>query len=314
MFLNIFLTRFLYRHPFSASTTIVAISLLFATSSFADYEGVTFDVGLYASSNPGEGRCCSNCSDLSTVDEYADSFFSGLQVIEYDVVAQSHNLGVDDADFSDNDWFPNWGADHVSTTGVDWADVAFYIGHGHHECDGTYYYSKYQMGENHGTQDGHTCAVRSADRTGSSNGHMTYGEGGSGEDLNALVLYTCEGVHYCVWQHGGYAPMDNGHFCILNGFHGVATAPAGDADDVWYYVVSSSTSGIGDNWIDSFFCSSCNGSYDRCPTSIIWGSSSTVRSNIFNYAGFKDFDDEGAHNGTTFFYISGCDPDNGEKL
>lgn len=290
---------------------VVLVLAIFVTAAGAraDYEGATFGVEKYG----GSGECC--CSDLSYTGDAASSARYALLALGYSPVQFNLDQAVDSRDWVDAGLYPDWGRDNVAPSGTDWADVAFYSGHGNHMCSSIHgYYSEITMGDNSGPSSPLTCSPQT---------HlMRFGEGASSaSDLNVLILAGCETVQRCVWEHGGYDGLDgegapSTGFNVINGFHGSSYDQATLPANVQNYILDSKYDGIGDNWIDEMtdFANWPWEPADQCPTSVVLGDSRTSRANQFNNGGFRDLKSTGFHTGSSFFYIAGCDPDDGEQL
>jgi len=103
---------------------------------------------------------------------------------------------------------------------------------------------------------------------------------------------------------------------VINGYHGISYDQSANPGHVFDYIVDSQYNGIGDNWIDEMN-DLANWAWepaDQCATSVVLGDASASRANQFYNGGFRDLKSTGAHSGSSFFYIDGCDPDDGEKL
>jgi hypothetical protein len=80
------------------------------------------------------------------------------------------------------------------------------------------------------------------------------------------------------------------------------------------YVDSSRYSGLGENWLAERVVWESGDNTDQCPTVAVFGSSSSLRHNLFYNGGLDDHLDTGSHTGGSYFYLSGCDPINGPEL
>src|SRR5262249_39799454 len=77
---------------------------------------------------------------------------------------------------------------------------------------------------------GEDCSPLTAWRPASTNGHIRLGGTTPNENANAYVLFSCQSAHKCVWEAGGYSPMDRGQFNVMNGFHGIVWEAVGYQD------------------------------------------------------------------------------------
>lgn len=270
----------------------LVLSLVPLGSASADRELVTFAVEQYGSSP----RCCEGCGQLPGLVEMTLAFSEAFS--DYDTVERWFNQAVDGRDFTDPDLNPN-GADNQSPRGTDWADVIFYTGHGGRQCGDRPRWVP-TMG------DSEMCRPRT-------DLDMRFGGSSADRDANAMVTFSCQSAHRCVWESGGYDNLDAGSFNIWNGFHGTTWLGAGTAQAIRNYGRDARHNDIGDAWLDDMFRSSSSHE-PSCPVSIVWGSNEAQAEEFFDDAGWKDFHDVGAHNVSMFFFIQGCDPRNGEKL
>lgn len=118
------------RHLRAYSAFFFLVTVLFASESRSEIEGSTFGVENYGT----YPLCCSTCADLTYTKNEAAWVRDGLVAVGYTQVQLSQDSAVDGQDWTD--WrTPNvWGADDFDPTGTDWADVAFYAGHGIRFC------------------------------------------------------------------------------------------------------------------------------------------------------------------------------------
>ena len=135
----------------------------------------------------------------------------------------------------------------------------------------------------------------------------------SGRDANAYVLFACQSAHKCVWDDGGYSPMDQGQFNILNGFHGLVWEASGYQDDLKDYAYHAKWNDVGDAWLDDLYRYRYVNS-SNCPVAIVWGANEAEMDDFFENAGWFDFHNTGAHGFSTFYYLDNCNPRDGDKL
>jgi hypothetical protein len=206
------------------------------------------------------------------------------------------------------------GADTALDTGADEADVIYLHTHGNHtgpSIDTSVFppklvgpaFSKLSMGNS-----SFTCGART-------DTDMLWGQ--SGGDLDIAVIKACQSGDHEVWSFGGYNSMQSssGSLSMWNAFHGDSSCGGNVTDYVGDYAATSMSNGVGENWIDDAY----DGAFwpwedDDCPVSIVWGSSKSVRKNMFENGGFRDRKDTGSKSGSTYFFVAGCDPDHGSKL
>jgi hypothetical protein len=300
-------------------------SLLFAISrpSSAEYESVIFGVDDFNCRT-----CCPYGDELSYSAETADDMDTGFELINYDQTTWYSNGAVDGRDWTD-DSRRIWGTDDDDPYGTDYADVAVIISHGVSKCSTSTdnaggYWSDFIMGEKHGggvdrcmSSSCQDCRIRTnsyyytdGDECIEYSGHMKYGGGAPNEELNVLIMSTCQSMQKCVWDNGGYAHVDDGGEALqmINGFHG-------DSHEAWYtpgdhkdYVHYAESNGIGDDWVDKLT------KYDDCAVSYVIASSESTATTFYTFGGFKDLKDTGSHNGAWIWFVGGCNPYNGPAL
>lgn len=279
----------------------LAALALAAHPALADRELVMFTPEQYGASP----LCCLGCDDLPNAIQDGQHFDNAFA--DYDVVQQWNNQAVDGENFGEADWLA-WGDDESSPTGTDWADVIFYSGHGSRTCSSSAWYSSIVMGE------ADKCSPRTAYRSGGgTQGHLRFGGDTPGRDANAYVLFTCQSAHKCVWEEGGYSPMDQGQFNILNGFHGLVWEASGYQDDLKDYGYHAKWNDMGDAWLDDLYRYRYANS-SNCPVAILWGANEAEMDDFFENAGWFDFHNTGSHTQTGFYYLKNCNPRDGDKL
>jgi hypothetical protein len=270
----------------------VVCAAIGALSARAADEAVAFTYDNEAISGMCDGDSLWGYSG-DVADSWDSQFSSWTSLALWDSSELWYDLAVDDEDWIGVD-------DDVDPYGVDHADVGLYVGHGHHSCTGVEN-SLILMGDDeHGD-----CSMHTTD--------MEFGVNGG--DLDIVVLNACETAHKCVWAAGGYSAMadTNGSFRMLLGFHGVSYLNGFSGGDMSTFTSQSRTTGIGENWIDTWYDWWIGDNNDRCPTGVIWGESSSVRDSYWNNGGWSDRRSTIATN-SSFYYIDGCDPDNGVEL
>lgn len=251
--------------------------------------------------------CCTGCDDLPNTIQDGQHFDAGF--VSYDVQEHWKNQAVDGRDFTDPDVSAS-GADSTSPNGTDWADVIFYSGHGSRTCDQfTGHWSSIVMGDRN---DGETCSPRTAWASGF-DGHMRFGGATASRDANALVTFACQTAHKCVWENGGYSPMQRERFDVLNGFHGIVWEVSGYQGDLEDFANDAEWNDVGDAWIDRMYRWRKSGE-NNCPVAIIWGENEDEVLDFYDNAGWYDFHDTGQHAISLFIYLDGCNPKDGDEL
>lgn len=271
--------------------------------AYADWESVAFSVGSFNGS--GECSCTSSdgkaCSEGSWFENAAISFDNGMEEIGYAQTKRWHNQQVDGKDFVDPDLY-SYGRDYHDDQGTDFADVIFLSTHGGAKCESPTYRSWWTMGA---SNTGETCSPRTDQ-------HVQWGD----EDANVAMFMACQSAQKCVWENDGYDQIATGSFSTLLGFHGFSWQTDANVSRINNHIVSSENDHIGDNWVDDMTYIH-NWSWqdpEQCGVAIVWGSSSSKRDNQYYWGGFKDFNDTGSKTGSTYYYISGCDPEGGVSL
>jgi hypothetical protein len=192
-------------------------------------------------------------------------------------------------------------ADDLRTDyGTDDADVLYVHTHGGHRESASDYSSHLLMGSS--SQD---CRPRT-------NENMLFNS-----DLDIAVIKACQSGNYEVWKNSGYRQQitqSSSSFSMWNAFHGDSSCGSHVTSYVTSYSLSSNDNGAGENWIDAAYDSDVDPDQDDCPVSIVMGSTSSSRQLMFEYGGWLDMKDTGTKSGSTYFFIGGCDPSNGQVL
>jgi hypothetical protein len=194
------------------------------------------------------------------------------------------------------------GNDSSSNAGADEPDVFYVHTHGSHNENG----SSLSMGN-----ASFACSV-------STNGDMLWGNAAGGGDLEIAVVKACQSGDYNTWKNGGYGAAfstSSSSFTMWNAFHGDSSCGGHVTDYVGDYSATSFNNGVGENWLDEAY----DGAFwpwedDDCPVSIVMGSSRANRDLMYEWGGFRDRKNTGSKTGSTYYYIAGCDPDNGVQL
>lgn len=137
-------------------------------------------------------------------------------------------------------------------------------------------------------------------------------------DLQIAVVKACQSGNYDVWLGRGYGAQFNetaSPFTMWNAFHGDSSCGSNVTSYVDSYVKESDFNGVGENWLDEAYDYDSGSNDDDCPVSILFGALKADRELMFTYGGWKDRKDTGDKTGaSTYFYIGGCDPSNGDPL
>jgi hypothetical protein len=289
---------------------VTALLFLASPGAFAFEELQTYGVGNF----DGTGECSAG-SDLSFTVTQADAF--------RDIVAawgtwdgttsQVGNLSVDGHDFADASLdSPAWGEDSVTDEGIDDADVAYLSSHGTFDCSGGAgeSFSVMVMGDGN-DNSGEECWLETdSDPSASQTQDILVGN----TDTEIIYFDTCSSAQKCVFDNDGYDPVNGAELIMWAGYHGVSFDSSAQVTALENYVSNSRVSGVGDNWLDYRWVNSIFADSDQCPTVIIWGSSSTNRDDMYNNGGVEDWIDTGAHTGMGFYFITNCDPADGNQL
>ncbi|RYZ39141.1 MAG: hypothetical protein EOO71_21275 [Myxococcaceae bacterium] len=189
--------------------------------------------------------------------------------------------------------------DTQSNAGVDDANVLFVHTHGGH--NESFLRSWLVMGTNADACEAITDI------------HMNLGNG----KLNIAVVKACQSGDYQVWKQGGYRQAmvtSTSGFSMWNAFHGDSSCGNFVKRYVKRYVANSRGDGVGENWIDEAYDWDIGKNNDDCPVSIVFGETEAQRVAMFEAGGWRDRKNTGRKIASTYFYVGGCDPDNGQKL
>ena len=136
------------------------------------------------------------------------------------------------------------------------------------------------------------------------------------DDTQIAVVKACQSGDYDVWQNGGYRQQflaSSSKMSMWNAFHGNSSCTWTTSWWVEDYAEDSVYNGVGENWIDEAYSDSWF-SGDDCPTSIVFGSTTAARQDLYTNGGWLDRKNTGSKTGSSMFYISGCSPDSGRTL
>ena len=280
----------LYRTLAVSALVFTATTMMSAISQGA-YEGSAFGVENYADCAPG--------SNLSWTIDKAQHVRDALAGLSYTSLNTSTDYYVDGRDFIDNN---QGGSDNVATTGTDWADVAFFSGHGGYHCGPTAAerYTWIVMGDD---VDGCTPLISS---------NMVFGEGGDNEDLNYFITDACHTAELCAFWAGVFFSLDGGgsgaQLGFYGGWHGSIFDESTDPDMYAAYVDGAEFNGVGDDFLDLSDVPS-GADNDECATPIAFcETSEQCYYDIMERGGFKDMNSSGTHYQSWNRYICNCDP------
>ncbi|HET6337994.1 MAG TPA: DUF6345 domain-containing protein [Polyangiales bacterium] len=290
--------------------------LLLGSPAQAEYESVAHAVRYYGWE---EGRCgCFDeinkpCTEPAIWETYAATFDNRMTTtMAYEQTEKYLNMSVDPFDFVDpalNVLGPGvtYGADADDPYGTDFADVIFYAGHGNHACNSTEGWNfELATGQQHPAQPGQqaqSCWLRT-------DKHLRWGD----EDANVAILFSCSSVQHCVWDAYGYDAMATGQFNVLLGFHGTMLLSSANNTRLDGYLAGTKTEGIIDDWFDEITQIKSGADNDECGTAIVFGPTKAERDNVALHAGYRDLITTPTSNNSSFWYIDGCDPHDGEAL
>ena len=253
----------------------------------------------------GSGQCGSSGMTHPVHTETASAFLTPFAIMklfgQWDQTATLNNSNAKSSLFTDSGKAGACActADDVATDkGLDESDVIYVHTHGGHSVSPAN--SSISMGKS-GT--GLVCSART-------DLNMRWNS-----DLDIAVIKACQSGDYETWSHGGYRQQlttSSSGFRMWNAFHGDSSCGSHVTDYVGDYAAESFFDGVGENWLDEAFDE--DGSDDDCPVSIVMGSSSSNRRNLFENGGWLDRKATGSKTGSTIFYFLGCHPDNGIQL
>ena len=276
--------------------------MLLASGARADHEAHVYGIANFG----GTGQCGN--SDM-THDEHTDTAGVFADVFEdlrssgkWDQVLYRNNSLARGSYFSDTSKAASCNcstADNVDNYGADSADVIFVHTHGGHAASSGNYYTALSMGNS-----SYDCSVRTDQ-------NMLWNS-----DLEIAVIKACQSGDYDVWANGGYRNQfttSESHLSVWNAFHGDSSCGWTTSWWVSDYAEDSIYDGVGENWLDEAYDDNWF-TGDDCPTSIVFGSTSAARENMYQYGGWLDRKDTGSKVGSSIYYISGCAPDKGRVL
>lgn len=185
--------------------------------------------------------------------------------------------------------------------GVDDEDVALFYGHGTRSCSGGKFYSSILMGDDYANQCNHYL--------GKQVNSTRWGD----DDLNIVILDTCQSMHKCVADNGGYWVGENRMMTIM-GYHGISYDSLVHTWDFEDFVDQSRNDGIGDNFLDETVRTPSGANNDTCPAAFVYGATEADRSYIYQFGGLKDWKTITSHSKATYFYMKNCDPLDGATL
>jgi len=237
-----------------------------------------------------------------TAAAFADEFQALQATGDWDQVDTMNNTNARGSYFTDAAKDSANGDDLHTDKGADEADVVYIHTHGGHSLSGAY--SSLEMGN-----ASYSCNVYT-------DSDMLFGDSAGAGDLEIAVVKACESGDYDVFLAGGYGALkvDDSVFTMWNAFHGDSSCGNFVTRYVEDYAAESVYEGVGENWLDEAYSNSIFTNGDDCPTSIVFGSTSSLRLSMYEHGGWRDKKDTGSKTGSTIHYFGNCNPDNGSKL
>lgn len=270
-----------------------------AIAAQADHETHSYGIAEFGSA----GECGSGSNhDVheDTANEFDDAFDALQSSGLWDSSIVRLNGSVRGTYFKDVSKRPTTAADDQASYGADEADVFFIHTHGSHKASGGDYYTNLTMGTS-----SYDCGVRTD--------QDMYWD----LDLDIAIVKACQSGDYLVWQNGGYRQeyVDaNGQMRMWNAFHGNSSCGNHVKRYVGRYAGNVTYDAVGEEWIDQAYDRDLGANNDDCPTSIVFGDSSTKRDSMYEYGGWRDRKAMGTRSGSSIYYVSGCDPSAGIEL
>ena len=255
----------------------------------------------------GAGQCGTSGLSHSVHATTAGAFNNVFTMLKsaglWDSVKSANNMSARGSYFTDKTkgGVCSCTADDVASAGADAADVIYV--HTHGDQDGKS--SGLLMGNS-----SYDCNVRTDE-------NMYFGNGKGDGDLDIAVIKACESGDYDVWKGGNYRKQmvaSDSSFSMWNAFHGDSSCGSHVTSYVNLYSLLSINDGAGENWLDAAYDNDSAANSDDCPVSIVFGGSSSVRANMYEYGGWLDRKNTGTKSGSTIFFIRGCDPAGGSVL
>lgn len=267
----------------------IMISMMFSTSGFAAREA-------YIAYEDVNGPWEDNCAD------YLKNKLEDWDYDDADVRAHGDN---DWGAWADSFWASGGWDDtsNGSISGVDNYDIGFVYAHGVHQCpsSGNDYWSRINMG------DDRLYLARTRNE-------VLWGD----DDLNYVIMYSCQTVQLCVFENYGYLWVATGtveptDFGMMMGFHGDTYNDEPGYNNFKDFVSDSKNDDLGDNWVDNMTDLKSGSNNDVCATAVVWAEDESDADRIYEESGFLDY--ETADKGMMYFYgWEGCDPLHGEEL
>ncbi|WP_375744170.1 hypothetical protein NR800_04840 [Corallococcus interemptor] len=280
-------------HPWTAA----ALAMLLPAAALAN------ETHVYGIANfGGAGQCDAKSHSVhtKTAAEFASYFNSLVSAGYWSDVRTINNSGARADSWTDASKAPAADAkDTQANVGVDDANVLFVHTHGGHSEANLR--SWLVMGTN-------VDACSAVTDT-----HMNLGNG----KLNIAVVKACQSGDFQVWKQGGYRQQfttPSSGFSMWNAFHGDSSCGNFVKRYVRRYVANSRVDGVGENWIDEAYDWQVGKNNDDCPVSIVFGQTQAQRVAMFEAGGWNDRKNTGSKSASSYFYVGGCDPDNGQKL
>jgi len=253
----------------------------------------------------GSGKCGNSGMTHPVHTETANAFITPFAIMQafgdWDQVAVLNNSNAKSSLFTDSGKAAacSCTADDVATDkGLDESDVVYVHTHGGHS-ESSPAESSLSMGK---SGSGLVCDART-------DLNMRWNS-----DLDIAVIKACQSGDYETWAHGGYRQQfttSSSGFRMWNAFHGDSSCGSHVTSYVGDYAAESFFDGVGENWLDEAYDTSGD---DDCPVSIVMGSSSANRRNLFENGGWLDRKGTGSKTGSTIYYFLGCHPSSGRQL
>jgi len=240
--------------------------------------------------------------DLSYCDDNNDAFVDAFRDEGWSQVEHWFNTAVDGRDWMDAAKTPA-GQDTLDPYGADFADVAMLCTHGGHNHAASPHYSFFEMGD-----DAETCQPNTS----------TGIELGNDGDLEIFITMACQSAQYDVWTDDGYfsARSRDGSLNTWLGHHGDGHDSKTNRNHYEDYLRESFDNGLGDNWLDEMYRNPLFGDQE-CPVAITFCEAGADCDRQYEYGGFEDrfkVDTSDAKSWSTYYYFTGCDPEDGAPL
>ena len=290
---------------FKSLLPAMALAVTFALASDASAIKRAAGFGVDDFSNECGGSNLQHSAGFAEVfEDVFDSFAS------YTAEAYT-NAQVDGRDFTDVDrnGSTSNARDYVYPTGADGNKVTLISSHGG-QTNGSQSF-RFTMGEDHANEP---CKA-------TSNSHIKLGntsDAGAAYDGRTKIFIgcACRTAEKTIWDNNAFADLKDpdGLFRVYLSFHGQSFDTSKAKNNLEDYLSDSELNGLGDNWLSQMHWHRFGTNYDQCPVAVVWGESSADRDYMFDWGGFDDIKDVGRGTGATYYWLSGCYPNNGPTL